>query len=234
MTSTPENWCTPGSDTNPQGAAKRTPQERHISVSSLCNLGYRPLMITGMIRDQLIRHFAAPSQIEEPDLRHLIWRRDERTGIVIESIYRWRGTLAEKRPAVVLKPNTRTCMPYSLGKRVGISEQGHGEYGVLWVGSHTVFCLHGSGASAEILGAEVQRELLQFSPVLVEYLGLFKFTVTEVGGISLLEESKQTFVVPVTVAWAYEENWTVERESLKLRKLPLSVLLDGALERQTL
>ena len=229
-----DNWCTPGAPDNPQARAKTTPQERGIKVSALCNLGFRPIMITGLIRDQLIRHFAAPSNIEEPDLRNLIWRRDERPGILIESFYRWRGALANKRPAVVIKPNTRTSMTYSIGMKSGLNENGHYEYSVLWLGSHTVFCLHGSGASAEILGAEVQRELLQFSPVLINYLGLFHFTVTEVAGISLLEEDRQTYVSPVTVAWAYEEKWTLERESLKLRKMPLSVLLDGALIQETL
>lgn len=231
---TSENWCTPGAPHDPQAAAKATPQERGIRVSTLCNLGFRPIMITGLIRDQLIRHFSAASQIEEPDLRDLIWRRDERTGILIESQYRWRGTLANKRPAVVIKQNTRTAMRFSIGMKSGLNEHGHYEYSVLWLGSHTVFCLHGSGASAEILGSEVQRELLQFSPVLIEYLGLHHFAVTEVGGVSLLEEDRQTFVSPVTVAWAYEENWTIEKESLKLRKMPLSVLLDGALMQQTL
>lgn len=231
--SSPENWCQPGEPTNPQAAAKRTVQERGVSVKALCELGMRPVMITGLIRDQLIKHFGHQSQIEEPDLRQLIWRPDERTGIVIESIYRWRGALANKRPAVVIKPNTRTCMPYSIGNKTGLNGQGNYEHAVLWIGSHTLFCLNGSGASAEILGGEVQSEILQFAQGVIEYLGLFKLSVSEVGGVALLEEDKQTYVSPVTVVWAYEERWTLERESLKLRKIPLSVLLDGALERQT-
>jgi len=190
-------------------------------------------MLTGMVRDILIRHFTAPSNIEEPDLRHLVWRADERTGILIESIHRWRGELVEKRPAVVVKRNAYQNLRLALGDRSGLTEDGHYEYSTFWVGSHTVFCLHGSGASVEVLASEVQRELTEFAPVIIQYLGLLKWAVTEVGEISEIEEAKETYVVPITVGWAYEEEWRVELESLKLRKIPLSVLLDGALIQGT-
>ena len=66
-------------------------------------MGWRQLMITGLLRDLLVRHFASPLQIEEDDLKHLVWQEGERTGILIESIHRWRGDLVEKRPAVIIK-----------------------------------------------------------------------------------------------------------------------------------
>ena len=190
-------------------------------------------MLTGLVRDILIRHFSTPSNVEEPDLRHLVWRDDERTGILIESVHRWRGELVEKRPAVIVKRNAYQNLRLAMGDRSGITEDGHYEYSTFWVGSHTVFCLHRSGASVEILATEVQRELTEFAPVIVQYLGLLKWAVTEVGEISEIEEAKETFVVPITIGWAYEEEWRVELESLKLRKIPLSVLLDGALVQGT-
>jgi hypothetical protein len=81
----------------------------------------------------------------------------------------------------------------------------------------------------EILSTEVQRELTQFGPLMIEYLGLYNWQVTEVGAVSELEESRESYVIPVTVGWAYGEMWKLSREALKLRKVPLSVLLDGAL-----
>jgi hypothetical protein len=79
------------------------------------------------------------------------------------------------------------------------------------------------------LATEVQRHLTEFHPVIVEYLNLYNWQVTEVGAVSEIEESKESFVIPVTVGWAYGEMWKLSRESLKLRKVMLSVLLDGAL-----
>jgi hypothetical protein len=190
-------------------------------------------MITGLLRDMLVRHFAEPLMIEEPDLRHLVWREDERTGILIESIHRWRGDLVEKRPAIIIKANGRQNIRWGIQDYVGTDEQGHKQYQTFWAGSHTLFCIHGSGASADILAAEVQRELLQWHPVIVQYLGLYSWQVTEVGGVSEIEEAKESFAIPITVGWTYTEMWKVLHESLKLRKVPLSMLLDGALVRET-
>lgn len=196
-------------------------------------MGWRHLMITGLIRDRLARHFAEPMQIEEPDLRHLVWRESERTGILIESIHRWRGELVEKRPAVIIKPNGRRNVRLGIQDYAGADGQGNRQYQTFWVGSHTLFCIHGSGASADILSTEVQRELGEFHPVMTGYLNLFSWQVTEVGGVAELEEAEESFVVPVTVAWTYTEMWKINLEALKLRKVPLGVLLDGALVQST-
>lgn len=234
MTTPQDSWCTPGSSQpSPQSQAARPPQDRTMSVSSLCSLGWRPIMITGLLRDLLIRHFSATNEIEEQDLRHLVWREDERTGILIESIHRWRGALAEKRPAIVIKRNSFQNLRMTIGERAGINEQGHYTYSTTWVGSHTLFCIHGSGASVEVLATEVQRYLTHFAPVITEYLGLLKWVVTEVSGISEIEEAKEAFAVAITVGWAYDESWQLELESLRLRKIPLSTLLDGAVVQST-
>ena len=42
-------------------------------ISSVCSLLPRPLILTGFLRDVLIRHFSAADFIEQPELRHLIW-----------------------------------------------------------------------------------------------------------------------------------------------------------------
>jgi hypothetical protein len=186
-------------------------------------------MILGLLIDVLRRHFADTLNIESPDLRSLVWRKDERTGILIESIYRWRGELVEKRPAVVVKPNARANVKMGIGNVLGPDEQGHVKYQTFWVGSHTLFCIHGLGASVDILATEVQREITQFAPVLGKYLDLYEFQVTEVGAVAEVEEARESFVIPVTVGWAYGETWKVEYESLKLMRVPLSVLLQDAL-----
>jgi hypothetical protein len=189
-------------------------------------MGMQPIMITGLLRDMLIRHFSTASHIQAPDLRQLIWQGGNSTGILIESIHRWRGELVEKRPAVVIKRNAFKNLRLTVGERAGLTEQGHYEYSTFWVGSHTLFCLHGSGASVEILANEVKKQVHQFHPVIVEYLGLLRWAVTDVGAIAEIEEARETFAVPITVGWAYEEAWRMELESLKLRKVPLSLLLD--------
>lgn len=186
-------------------------------------------MLTGLLRDMLIRHFATPMQIDEKDLRHLVWRDDARTGILIESIGRWVGEMVEKRPAVIIKANSRHNVRVGIGDQAGTDEQGQRQFQTFWTGSHTLFCIHGSDASAEILGTEVARELVGFQHTVQRYLGIFRWQVTEVGDVSVVEEARESFVVPVTVGWCYTEMWKQELESVKLRKIALDILLDGAL-----
>lgn len=219
--STPANWCTP----RPPEPVVQEGEVIPGLASSLCSTGWRPILITGLLRDLMIRHFAEPLNIEEADLRQYVWREDERTGILIESIHRWRGDLVEKRPAVILKRNAYQNMRWGIADHVRVDERGFCEFCTGWVGSHTVFCIHGTGASVEILASEVQRELTQFHPVIVQYLGLMRWAVTEVGAIAEVEEARESFVVPITVGWAYQENWRLELESMKIRRIPLSTLL---------
>jgi hypothetical protein len=55
--------------------------------------------------------------------------------------------------------------------------------------------------------------------MILKVLGLKKFQVTQVGAISELEEAKENFAVPVTIGWAYEENWRLEPEALRLSRI---------------
>lgn len=216
MTHNPETWCSETPET--------TPQDRRQLIGdqvppALCHLGWRPLLLTGLFRELMVQHFATAKHIEEPDLRKLLWQEDPPTGILIESIHRWRGDLVEKRPAIIIKRNAYKNVRIVIADFVGTDEEGFDNYSTLWVGSHTLFCIHGRGAAAEILGTEVQRELTQFGPMILKMLGLYKFQVTSVGSISELEEAKENFAVPVTVGWAYAENWRLEPESLRLSRV---------------
>jgi hypothetical protein len=134
----------------------------------------------------------------------------------------------------MIKRNAYRLMSRSVGNRLGVDDRGMERFGVIWVGSHTLFCIHGKGAAAEILATEVQREINRFGPALVEDLGfLLRWRVTDVGAISELEESRESFVVPVTVGWAYWDAWTLERESLKLRKVQTKIVSEEGVLMQT-
>lgn len=230
---TPEEWCIPDPSLVPP-VPGQTAQERGLNYSSLCSLGWHRLTITGLCRSLLIQHFSTPLNIESPDLRSFVWTPDQRTGILIEVIHKWVDGLTEKRPAIIIKPNSRRNLRLGIGNRhAGIDSRGMQSYSTFWVGSTTLFCLHGTGAGADILATEVEEELTGFGPELIRDLGLMSFSVTEVGAIAEIEESKTGYVVPVTVGWAYERSWTINQETPKLKKIQLSTLLHGAIVNQT-
>lgn len=198
-------------------------------LDSICSLLNRPIVLTGVLRDMLTRHFLDANTIEESDLKHLIWRGDDQTGILIESIHRWRPEVTELRPAVIIKRNA--CQ----NQRIGIGDRdqgppadgfGHPHYSTYWTGSHTLFCIGGTGAQAELLGTEVQRELTQFGPLLSRALGLHRFQVMQIGPVAEIEEAQESFTVPVTVGYTYEERWTIKQEAPLLSNISLSKILE--------
>lgn len=200
------------------------------TLSSLCQLMARPQLMTGVLRDHLTRHFYSAEMIEEPALRELVWQDNERTAIVIESAHRWTPATTEVRPGIIIKRNAYSNTRLGIGDRhMGgqLDRTGAETHATFWVGSHTLFCVAKTGAQAELLGTEVQRELTQFGPVLQSSLGLLRFAVTEVGEVGHLEESAGSCVVPVNCGYAYCERWQIRPQSVALRHISLSFILDA-------
>ena len=224
--STPEDWCQTTPPTPKEACETQSP---YFEPDSLCENGWQPLLLTGLFRDMLIRHFSDPKELRSEDLRQFIWKPGADSGILIESAYRWRGDLVEKRPAILVKRNAYRQ------RRLGIRDEmigagtdsalfknergAHTIHTVNWMGSHTIFCIHGTGASCEILASEVVDELTVFTPAIRQQLLLEDFQVTEVGEISELEEATENYVIPITVGWVYNKTWQLKLESLPLRKV---------------
>lgn len=194
---------------------------------ALAHIRWRPILMTGLLRQLLIKHFADMLNIEDPDLKAhsypAIWRDDLETGILIESNTRWRGALAEKRPAILIKRNEVKNVRLTVNDLNKTDSRGFQHFVTMWVGSHTLFVIFETGASVEGLATEVQRELTEFGPAIVEQLALHKFQVLSMGEIGELEEATENYVVPVTVGWAYQEAWKLEPEALTLMGVDIVV-----------
>jgi hypothetical protein len=104
---------------------------------------------------------------------------------------------------------------------------GNRHFSTFWVGSHTLFCIGGTGAQAETLATEVRRDLTEFGPAILKTFCLLRFQVVEVGAISELEESTENFVVPVTVGYAFQENWQLLQQAPTLKRISLSLLTEA-------
>lgn len=198
------------------------------TISSFCTLMGRPQIMTGLFRDILQRHFASPRYTEEPDLVDLLWQGDDRTNILIETAYRWRPGLTQKRPAVIVKRNAYANVRVGIAdRRQGPASDCEGEhYITYWSGSHTLFCIAGGGAQAELLSTEVQRELTEFGPAIRDELNLFRFQVLQLGAIAIMEEAQENFVVPVTVGYAYEQRWVLREQVPRLNDISLSLITE--------
>jgi hypothetical protein len=224
-------WC-------PTPPTPRPVQDRRQMLDclpgSIAHLGWRRLYITGFIRQKMIEKFSNPDNIEDPSLKDptgqpAIWRKEPPTGILIESIYRWRGELVGKRPAILVKPGAYRNQRITLADSAGIDKQTFSLYTTLWVGSHTVFCIHETGASCEALAAEVQRELTEFAPEIVRSLNLMRFQVMEFDEPRSIEEATQNFGVPINIAIAFQQTWQLRSNALPLAAVSLEAIIKDEL-----
>ena len=200
-------------------------------ISDLCEAGLRPHVVTGILRQLLISHFADPGNIVDTQLRNKFkesgpWKVDENglndSGILIESITRWTPNSANKRPAILIKRNAWEWARLGIGDRAGINAyEGSSSYTGLWQGSHSLYCIAAWGLETELLATEVVRFLMHFSPWIREQLDFKKFGITQVGGIGEVQEVVQGFAVPVTVGYMDEESWTLQPAAPRLKRIVL-------------
>ena len=193
-------------------------------LSNWCSIAPRPHLMTGFFREWFINHFVNADNIEAKELRGKLWRALPNTDIVIESISQWRPDLTQKRLAIIIKRNDWQVQRISIDDRLhgSISLTGVREHSTLISGSHTFFCLAGKGTEAEILAAEVYREMMQFGPVIRSELGLKRFVLVSVGALFELEDSKENYGVPVTVSYVADENWRLIQQAPVLKRIVLS------------
>jgi hypothetical protein len=206
------------------------PEYKGPHLSSVVQLIDYPILLTGFFRDHFARHFASAATVEVSALQHLIWKDNERTTILIESLHRWEPRTTGLRPAILIKRNAFKNRREGIGDRKqlpAIDITGNPHFLTFWVGSHTLFCIGGTGAQAESLATEVRRDLVEFGPAIKNSFKLLRFQAVEVGAISELEEATENFVVPVTVGWAFEESWQLMQQAPRLKRISLSSLLDA-------
>jgi hypothetical protein len=205
-------------------------QYASVTIPTLCSLGPRPFTMTGFLVQWLRAHFVSLANLTDRDLAQtntqFLWTPSRSTELLIESYTNYDPVAIEKRPAVIVKRGSFRA------QRLGINNQmmgtqtidGQSQFGNAWLGTHSFFCLAGKGPETEKLAAEVFCELLEFSSEVRRTLNLLRFEVMEVGELAILEEASENFVVPVTVAYAFEHSWVLRPSSPRLRKIDLSVL----------
>ena len=201
---------------------------RFENPNSFCQLGPRPDIVTGYLRLWLATHFAKETTIEHEELRSLLWTELDSSELKIENIYRWRPSTTENRPAILIRRNDWQVLRRGIDDRMigdTITDDAMNHYASFLVGSHTVFNLSPQPIEAEILAAEVYRELMQFGPVVREELDLKRFVVVGVGALFEVKEYRGTYAVPVHLAYEIEEKWRLIKHAPFLRKFDLKTVI---------
>lgn len=206
----------------PAGTA---PEDRRGSVNSLCALGPTPRLLSGMLRQLLTQHFVDPNQIVNFHLRQTLqeqgaWKEDVGSGILIESIHRWRPEQFGALPALLIKDGDWTW------RRVGIGNQAGGDWRTgerffsgMWAGSHVVFAISSEPAAAQLLAAETAKLLLYYSEEIEKHLNLRRFEVVRIGALSALQEADGQYVSPVDMAYIADETWLTQPDAPRLKRV---------------
>lgn len=167
------------------------------------------LRITEALVKTLRYHFSDPTRIEYPSLVDRVWVAGETSPIQITSLAEWDPRKSSQRPALLVD---RLDQNKDLERR-GIGDQlmgalgGTGAYRHFMLGQHVVHCLGGREGEAELLAAEVWRELARFAPKIREVLCLLRFLPYRVGKRVQLDEHKEHYSIPVLIGYGYDETW---------------------------
>lgn len=213
----------------------RNPELRYTTASALCSYGMTKLVMTGALRQVLCQHFGDPRGLLNDSLQKRLatapWSEDPATtGIVIESLNRWRAELTEKRPTLLLKSGAWEWARVGIGDSAGsdwLTGQQH--YYGHWNGSHTIFAITQEPGEAEILATEVVKIMTWYASQICSAFHLVRFVPVAIGEVAQLKESQDYYVVPVDVAYIVPEAWTLTPEAPRLKRLTFSAthLLNG-------
>ena len=202
------------------------PQLKLSDLPYLCPYYPRPQILTATFVQWMIQHFSSINNLEQTPLRNKIYDKIIReSGILITTDTAFEPEKLEKRPAIVVKRNAWRGLRLGIGNRMmgAVEPDGNEYFSKLWQGSHTLFCLGGEGAEAEILASEVAREVNGFSEVVRKAVDLHRLEVLDLGPSAKLEEASENYVIPVTVAYAWQDRWGVTEPNAPLiNKLDLS------------
>jgi hypothetical protein len=194
-----------------------TPQFRPQQPSGLCSLGLRAHLMTGVLRHLVGDHFSRPENVEEPELRGLVWRAGGTGNILIESIARWKPSELGRRPAVIIKRGDWQAERLFPDDQYGTTPQGAPIFMNLMHGSHTLFCISNAGEEAEILATEVFGLIAGFAHLIRKTLQLTRFVPVGIGPEFEIEEAKENYAVPFTVTYANQHSWTIHEHAPRLR-----------------
>lgn len=186
-------------------------------LSSICTTGLLPHIMTGCLLQIVRHHFSDADNIVQESLRSRVWSpATADSNILIDVSYDWSPENVQQRPAVLLRRGQLKTSKVSIGNvfhgAPDLDGYAEDKMMVAFQGSTVLFCVANTGTEAEQLGAEVAYELMEFSQIIRQQLGLMSFDLFDIGQVSHLQESSTHFAVPVSVAYAYSHGWTVLRQ----------------------
>ena len=202
------------------------PENRTFPISSLCSHGVTPFILTGFLKQVLTQHFCDTENILNAAVRADMVNRGgysvtNPNSLLIAVLEHWlQGQRSESRPALLIKSHAWESVRVGIGNRSGGNPlTGEESFYCQWKGSHTVFALASNGREAQDLATEIAKVFMFYANVIEYELGLHRFVPVSIGEIAAVKESKENYVVPVTVAYVVPDSWTLTPDAPQLKRI---------------
>jgi len=182
-------------------------------LSRICGKPLSPVDFTALFQTLLISYFSSPENILDPNLKSLVYRPDDTTGIIIEAAGRWNPGAGDHRPAILISRGEWKVSPPSLG--LGLI-QGGGEpdtYLIGYTGSHNIICIGKTPAAADTLGGEILHFISQVMPKIRESLPVSRILVVGLSDAKPFDEGRTHFAVSIPIMYEFEVRWTISISS---------------------
>jgi hypothetical protein len=201
------------------------------ALPTICQAGPNFLRLTGFFSSFLRTYFANGDNFALPSWRGRVWTSDlKTTNLVIDDATLYNPKQVEHRPSLLVRRNSFSSVSLGIdsGRAMGaVSLTGERHYTNIWKGSHTVFCLARLPGETEQLAFETWFALNSYAPAIRLIFGLVACAVAEIGPLGILKESAgQQWVVPITIAYAVQENWTLKPQSPPATQTGMDVTIE--------
>lgn len=154
-------------------------------------------------------HFALADRISQPKLKIKLWDNTEATKIKIEVANRDWFAAAGQCPTIILKRNSSTMQRISIADKMigGTSGPSQGDIRESTVvGSCTAFCTSTVESESELIAMEVFDFIAAIQSEIPRQLcgaSIRRVQVAELGATGTARESRQIYLTPVTIGYAY-------------------------------
>jgi hypothetical protein len=195
-------------------------------------------------------HFSSPDNIENPQLKDLLWTTAKGCGdepvtdecghptgevipgsnMLIAPSYKRGGLSIQQRPAIFIKRenvSTKKVNPVNRNQAVphlsGSGRTYEGDLHHVYIsGRHSLIALAQSGSAAESIAEEVYFRMLQYMTVIKNDLNLGAFFVDGISDVKEYnDEAKKAFYCTVTVSWSYTYRWRLIKESPIIKRMSI-------------
>jgi len=206
--------------------------------SSLCNMRFKPSIVTGILLRLLQAHYYDSGNIVDEKLKAALWIEDPTNKALIESKINikpgrtYDPRTIQQRPAILVFRNEISTQRFPLESKTLSHLEANGNYRgenhhVPIIGSHTLRCLAKGAFATDRLSEETFYRMLEYFPAIKRDFPFSEFDVKSIGEPQLIEESGQHYGVDIIIGWVNVHNWTLVPIAPILKKVRMETQVNS-------